>query len=77
MFLFFPILPIVIPLLIWVLNKRNNIFIDEQSKEALNFQLSCYLYWLTLWSLNELQRFFCRAGYQKFMGAICPILKRP
>jgi hypothetical protein len=32
------------PLIIWLLKKNNNTFIDEQGKESLNFQLSMTIY---------------------------------
>ena len=38
------LLNIVFPLIIWLLKKDESPFIDEQAREALNFQLSLALY---------------------------------
>jgi uncharacterized Tic20 family protein len=35
---------VVGPLIIWVLKKKDSPFIDEQGKEALNFQISIMIY---------------------------------
>ncbi len=45
-----PIVPVIGgvigPLLIWQIKKENNPFIDEQGKEAVNFQISMLMYFL-------------------------------
>jgi len=33
------------PLIVWLLKKNDHLFIDEQGKESLNFQISMTIYW--------------------------------
>lgn len=39
------------PLIIWLIKRVDGAFIDEQGKEALNFQISLFLYELLGWML--------------------------
>jgi len=39
------------PLIVWLAKRDGNPFVDEQAKEALNFQLSILLYYLGAWIL--------------------------
>ncbi len=37
---------IILPLVIWLLKRDEHPFIDDQGKEALNFQITLILYWV-------------------------------
>jgi len=47
---YLPVLPfigsVVAPLIIWQIKKEDSVFIDDQGKEAVNFQISILLYTL-------------------------------
>lgn len=45
---FFPLGNIFGPLILWVINKDKSEFVDRHGKQALNFQLSIFLYVLIL-----------------------------
>jgi len=44
------------PLIIWLMKKEQSPFVDDQGKEALNFQIACFLVFLVCIPLNFL---FC------------------
>jgi uncharacterized Tic20 family protein len=41
---FIPFGSIIVPLVIWLIQKDNYPLVDDQGKEALNFQISLYIY---------------------------------
>jgi uncharacterized protein len=43
-----PWVPILIPLFIWILKGGYSSFVEQQSKEAMNFQISISIYWLVV-----------------------------
>lgn len=49
---FFPLGNIVGPLVLWILNKEKSEFVDSHGKQALNFQLSIFLYVLIVGSIS-------------------------
>ena len=49
---FFPLGNIIGPLLLWVLNKDKSKFVDTHGKQAINFQLSIFLYAIILGTLS-------------------------
>ena len=42
----FLFLPILIPFVIWIIKGDESAFVNQQSKEALNFQVSLFIYWV-------------------------------
>jgi len=42
----FLLFPILIPFLVWILKGDESTFVNEQSREALNFQISLLIYWV-------------------------------
>lgn len=42
----FLLFPILIPFLVWILKGDESPFVNEQSREALNFQISLLIYWV-------------------------------
>lgn len=49
---FFPLGNIIGPLILWVLNKDKSSFVDKHGKQAINFQLSIFLYAIILGTLS-------------------------
>jgi|SRR5690606_15150689 len=49
---FFPLGNFLGPLLLWVINKDKSEFVDSHGKQALNFQLSVFLYALILGTIT-------------------------
>lgn len=45
---FFPLGNFLFPLLIWTLRKNNSEFVDHNGKQAINFQLSLFVYCVVL-----------------------------
>ena len=45
---FFPLGNIIGPLVLWVINKDKSEFVDKHGKQALNFQLSVFMYAIIL-----------------------------
>jgi len=41
----FLLFPILIPFLVWLLKGDESPFVNEQAREALNFQISLFIYW--------------------------------
>lgn len=46
-----PFAPIIVPLIIWLAKRDEHPFIDDQGKEALNFQISMTIYIAICWVL--------------------------
>ena len=49
---FFPLGNIIGPLILWVLNKEKSGFVDTHGKQAINFQLSIFLYAIIIGSIS-------------------------
>lgn len=49
---FFPLGNIIGPLILWVLNKDKSSFVDKHGKQAINFQLSIFLYAIIIGTLS-------------------------
>ena len=43
-----PLLSIIVPLVLWQMKRETHPFIDDQGKEALNFQISMHIYGFAL-----------------------------
>ena len=44
-------LPMIIPFVVWITQGEKSAFVNLQSKEALNFQISLFIYWIVCWAL--------------------------
>ncbi|WP_372796158.1 DUF4870 domain-containing protein [Pontiella sp.] len=70
----FSLAQVFAPLVVWLLKRNDGGFIDQQGKEALNFQLSILVYALICFLL-----FFAVVGFVlifplMIFGFICPII---
>ncbi len=65
-----PWVPILVPLMIWILKGGYSPFVEQQSKEAMNFQISISIYWLVvtillffiapfIWGIFIIMNIFC------------------
>lgn len=57
-FLFFPLLGIVIPLAIWILNKEKVKFVDTIGKSILNFQITWSIVLFVIYMMHAIRAFF-------------------
>jgi hypothetical protein len=55
------------PLIIWLIKKDEDPFIDDQGKEALNFQITLAIAFIAVWIVSVLLRFLICAA--PFLGA--------
>ncbi len=53
----FPTANIILPLVIWLTKRNTDPYIDEQGREAVNFQISMFLYWALVTAMVVLLKF--------------------
>lgn len=53
----FPTANIILPLVIWLTKRDTDPYVDEQGREAVNFQISMFLYWALATALVFLLKF--------------------
>lgn len=61
------------PLIIWIWKKDSIENVDEHGKAALNFQISCVVYWLVGWALTSVGIGFFILTSLGFVWFICVI----
>lgn len=53
----FPTANIILPLVIWLTKRNTDPYIDEQGREAVNFQISMFLYWALVTAMVVLLKY--------------------
>lgn len=53
----FPTANIILPLIIWLTKRNTDPYIDEQGREAVNFQISMFLYWALVTAMVVLLKY--------------------
>jgi|CXWL01.1.fsa_nt_gi uncharacterized Tic20 family protein len=65
---------IIAPLIIWQMKKDVSLFVDEQGKESINFQISMAIWMLISWVLVFLYIGFILLGFFALLEIICVIM---
>lgn len=65
---------IIAPLIIWQMKKDVSLFVDEQGKESINFQISMAIWMIISWVLVFLYIGFILLGFFALLEIICVIM---
>lgn len=68
------VLSLIGPLIIWLVKKEEGGFVEDQSREALNFQISLMIYAIVTWLLCFVVVGFVLLPIIGFCGIIFPII---